>query len=157
MKWLMYARVRLCCKGSKSLRSKLCPTIGTPSASIAGLICRTSSHPNSTEVEIKIRHFFNFIDNAINMVKLKSRKIADSSCLKVQYYRPHIISWRFRDQIFLTDGVAISRDITNYGYDVDFWFKRQMLDLLSPKLLIYLLSQMHSVPKYIYTKPLTNS
>ena len=89
MKWLMYARVRLCCKGSKSLRSKLCPTIGTPSASIAGLIWRTSSHPNSTEVEIKIRYYmmiksvksfkkyfyFNFIDNVINMVKLNSKNL----------------------------------------------------------------------------------
>ena len=39
-------------------------------------------------------------------------------------YRPHIISWQFCVKIFPPDGVAISRDIANYGYDVDFWFKR---------------------------------
>ena len=48
-------------------------------------------------------------------------------------------------------GVAVSRDIANYGYDVNFWLRRLMLDLLNPGLMIYLLSQMHNVPKYIYT------
>ena len=43
------------------------------------------------------------------------------------YYRACVISWRF-----LLDCVSFSRNIANNGYDVDFWFKGQMLDLLNP-------------------------
>ena len=40
-------------------------------------------------------------------------------------YRPHIISWWFNSvSIFSRDSVAISRDIADHGYDVDFWVKR---------------------------------
>ena len=40
----------------------------------------------------------------------------------------------------LPDYIAISRDIANCGYNVNFWSKRWMLDLLNPKLMIYLWS-----------------
>ena len=36
-------------------------------------------------------------------------------------------------QHFFPYDVAMSRDIANRGYDVDFWFKRKMLDLLNPR------------------------
>ena len=64
-------------------------------------------------------------------------------CKTYYNYWSHIISWRFCVRIFLPDSVAISKDIANYGYGIDFWFKRQMVDLLNPRLMIYLLSQMH--------------
>ena len=34
---------------------------------------------------------------------------------------------------FLPDGVAISRDFANYGYDVDFWSKRLEVDAGPPE------------------------
>ena len=39
------------------------------------------------------------------------------------YYRPSVLSWRFCVQSFSPYGVAISGDIANYGYDLDFCFK----------------------------------
>ena len=51
-------------------------------------------------------------------------------------HRPHIISWRFSVKFFSPYSVAISRDIANHGSDVNFWFKKYMLDLLNPRLMI---------------------
>ena len=39
-------------------------------------------------------------------------------------YWDRIISYWFSRIKFSTDSVSISRDIANYGYDEDFWFKR---------------------------------
>ena len=57
----------------------------------------------------------------------------DTFCfVHVLFYRPHIISGGFVSKIFSPDGVVISKDVANYGYDVDFRFKMKMLDLLNP-------------------------
>ena len=68
--------------------------------------------------------------------------------LQASHYK--LISWRFLCLNLLPD---CSTDIAKYGYDVNFWFKRLMLDLLNPRLMIYLLSQMPRVPNYSYKKP----
>ena len=51
-------------------------------------------------------------------------------------------------KIFLQMAFAISRYIANYGYDVDFWFKRY-LDAGHPESKINDLT--FELPKYIYT------
>ena len=59
--------------------------------------------------------------------------------------------------LFFSDCFAISRDIAKYGYDLDVWYKMQMLDLLDLKSMLPFLSYRHNLLKFISAETSTSN